>query len=53
VPGVGVLDLTAGLAIVVAAGASKAVVLDTIRGYTQGVVHLLGASGLTAQLFNL
>lgn len=52
-PGVGSVSVAAGLAIPVAAGASVAVVLSTISAYCQGVVHLLGASGLTAQLFDL
>jgi len=52
-PGVGAVSVAAGLAITVAAGASKAVVLSTISAYCQGVVHLLGAATLTAQLFDL
>lgn len=52
VAGVGSVSVASGLAIVVAAGLSKAVVLGTVSAYCQGVVHLLGASGLTAQLFD-
>lgn len=52
-PGLGVVDVSAGYAIVVAAGTSKAVVLSSISDYCQGVVHLLGAATLTAQLFDL
>ena len=52
-PGVGAVSVAAVLAITVAAGASKAVVLSTISAYCQGVVHLLGAATLTAQLFDL
>lgn len=51
-PGIGAVDVSAGLAIVVAAGASKAVVLSTISAYCSGVVHLTGAANLTAQLFD-
>lgn len=53
VPGVGVVDVSAGLAIVVGAGLSKAVVLGTVSAYCKGVVHLLGAATMTAQLFDL
>ena len=53
VPGLGLVSVSSGLNIIVAAGASKAVVLDTVRLYCQGVVTLTGASGLTAQLFDL
>jgi hypothetical protein len=52
-PGIGSVNVSAGLAIPVAAGASVAVVLSTISAYCQGVVTLTGASGLTAQLFDL
>lgn len=52
-PGVGNVDVSAGKAIVVAAGLSRAVVLSTISAYCQGVVHLTGAATLTAQLFDL
>ena len=53
VPGLGTVSVASGLAIVVAAGQSQAVVLGSVRHYCQGVVHLLGAANLTAQLFNL
>ena len=53
VPGVGSVDVSGGLAIVVAAGVSKAVVLSTISAYCSGVVHITGAPLLTAQLFDL
>lgn len=52
-PGVGSVNVSAGLNIPVAAGASVAVVLSTVIAYLQGVVTLTGASGLTAQLFDL
>lgn len=53
VPGLGNVSVAGGLAIVVAAGASVAVVLSTIKHYCQGVVHITGAATLTAQLFDL
>lgn len=53
VAGLGAVDVSAGKAIVVAAGLSVAVVLSTISLYCQGVVHLTGAATLTAQLFDL
>ncbi|MDT7834957.1 hypothetical protein [Aquabacterium sp. OR-4] len=53
VPGLGAVSVAAGLAIAVPAGESRAVVLSTVRHYCQGVVHLLGAATLKAQLFNL
>ncbi len=53
VPGVGSVDVSAGLSIPVGIGASVAVVLSTVDAYCKGVVHLTGAAGLTAQLFNL
>ena len=53
VDGIGAVTVSGGLAIAVPAGESRAVVLTTIRHYCQGVVHLLGAATLTAQLFNL
>lgn len=53
VPGVGSVSVAAGLAIAVPAGQSRAVVLSTVSAYCQGVVHLTGGAGLTAQLINL
>lgn len=52
-PGVGAVSVASGLNIPVSAGASVAVVLSTVSAYLQGVVTLTGASGLTAQLFDL
>ena len=52
-PGVGPVDVSAGLAIVLAAGVSKAVVLSSISAYCQGIVHITGAATCTAQLFDL
>lgn len=53
VPGIGSVSVAGGLAIAVPAGESRAVVLGTVKHYCQGVVHLLGAANLTAQLFDL
>jgi hypothetical protein len=53
VDGIGSVSVSAGLAIAVPAGESRAVVLSTVKHYCQGVVHLTGASTLTVQLFNL
>ena len=52
-PGLGPIDVSAGKAIVVGAGLSVAVVLGTIKGYCQGIVHITGAATLKAQLFDL
>jgi hypothetical protein len=52
VPGIGPVSVSAGLAIAVGAGLSVAVVLSTVKHYCQGVVHLTGGAGLTAQLFD-
>jgi hypothetical protein len=52
-PGLPAVSVAGGYAIVVPAGESRAVVLSTISAYCQGVVHLLGAATLTAQLFDL
>lgn len=53
VPGLGTVSVSGGLAIAVPDGESRAVVLSTVQHYCQGVVHLLGAATLKAQLFNL
>lgn len=52
VPGIGSVSVSAGLAIAVPAGESRAVVLGTVKHYCQGVVHITGAATLTAQLFD-
>jgi hypothetical protein len=52
-PGAPGISVAAGYAVVVGAGLSRSVVLSTISAYTQGVVHLLGAATLTAQLFDI
>jgi hypothetical protein len=46
------VDVSGGYDIVVAAGAIKAVKLDSIAAYLAGVVTVTGASGLTAFLTN-
>lgn len=51
--GLGSVSVSGGYAIVVPASETRAVVLSTISAYCQGVVHLLGASGLSATLFDL
>lgn len=53
IPGVGVVDVSAGKPIVVGAGLKVAVVLSTLSAYTKGVVHLTGGTGLKVQLFNI
>ena len=53
VDGVGSVSVAGGYAVAVPAGESRCVVLSTIKHYCQGVVHLLGAATLKAQLFNL
>lgn len=53
VAGLGTVDVSAGLAIVVAAGASVCVLLSSVSLYCQGVVHLKGASTLKARVFDL
>lgn len=53
VDGIGSVDVSAGLAIAVPAGASRSVLLSSIRHYLQGVVNLTGAATLKAALFNL
>jgi hypothetical protein len=53
VPGIGNVTVSGGYAIVVGAGLSVAVVLNTVSAYCAGVVHLTGAATLTAQLFDI
>jgi hypothetical protein len=54
VDGIGNIDVSAGLAIVVGAGLTVAVVLSTVRQYCQGVAHILSSgAGGTATLYNL
>jgi hypothetical protein len=51
-PGIGPVTVSGGLAIPVAAGVSKAVVLSAISAYCKGVVHITGGTGIVAQLFD-
>ena len=51
VPGVGVIDVSAGYTFAVAAGAARIVPLDTISAYLQGNVSITG-TGLVASLLN-
>lgn len=53
VPGVGPVTVSGGYDIAIADGVTVAVILGTISAYCKGVVTLTGASGATAQLFNL
>ena len=53
VPGIGVVDVSAGYAIPVTTLLSRAVMLNTINAYTKGVVTMTGASGMIAQLFDI
>lgn len=52
-PGVGTVTVSGGYDIVIANNTSQAVVLRAISDYCQGTVTLTGASGATAQLFNI
>jgi hypothetical protein len=47
------VTVSGGYDTVIANGACAAVVLGSIRDYCQGVVTLTGASGATAQLFDI
>jgi hypothetical protein len=51
--GLGVVTVSAGYSIALAAGESRAVVLGTISAYTKGVVTITGASGASLQVFDL
>lgn len=48
----GTVDVSAGLAITVAAGATKSVNLDTIAAYLAGTVAVTGGTGVIATLYN-
>lgn len=53
VSGVGTVDVSAGYAVgSVAAGVVKAIPLDSISAYLQGVIALTGGSGMIAVLLN-
>ena len=51
--GVGQVTVSGGYAISVGDGLSRAIVLRSIRAYCSGVVHITGASGMIAQLFDI
>lgn len=53
IPGLGSVDVSGGLAIVVAAGTSKSVVISKVSHYTKGVAHITGAATMLAWLFNI
>lgn len=53
VPGLGSVNVAAGLAVTLAAGEVKAVILSSIRHYLQGVVAVTGGTGIKATIFNL
>lgn len=50
VAGIGSVDVSGGLDIVIANGAEKLVRLDTIKHYLQGTIAMSGASGAKAKL---
>lgn len=52
VSGIGPVTVSAGYDIILAAGASKSVVLSTISAYCQGTVTMTGGALVTAQLFD-
>ena len=52
-PGVGPVTVSAGYAVALTAGLTKAVVLSTVSAYCQSVVHLTGGAGIEATLFDL
>lgn len=52
-PGLGSVSVASGYAIVLPAGAQKAVILSTIGKYCQGTVHLTGGALVKAQLFDI
>ena len=54
VPGVGGLDISAGYAVgAIAAGATVAIALDSIREYLVGIIAVTGGTGLVAVLLKL
>jgi hypothetical protein len=53
VDGIGPVSVSSGYAITVAAGATRAVKLKSIRKYCQGVVTLTGASGMSLTVFDI
>ena len=53
VDGLGSVSVASGLAVAVPANSVKAVRLNSVRHYCQGVVHLTGGTGLLATLYSL
>ncbi|WYK06457.1 hypothetical protein DWF04_022740 [Cereibacter sphaeroides f. sp. denitrificans] len=53
VPGIGNVDVSGGYSVgSVAAGAVRAIPLDTISAYLQGAINISGATGMVASLLN-
>jgi hypothetical protein len=53
IPGAGTIDLSAGYAVgSIAAGASKAIPLVTIREFLRGTIAITGGTGLIATLYH-
>lgn len=53
VPGIGNVDVSAGYAVgSIAAGAVRAIPLDTIAAYLSGAINISGATGIVASLLN-
>lgn len=53
VPGLGSVNVAAGYAVPVPAGATRVLKLSTISAYCVGVVHLVGGAGLEATILDL
>lgn len=53
VAGIGNVDVSAGYSVgAIAAGAARAIPLDTISAYLQGVINISGGTGLVTSLLN-
>ena len=53
VPGLGVVSVAAGYAVVVPAGETRAVILGSVSAYCQGIVTISGAATMKFTLFDL
>lgn len=53
IDGIGSVDLTGGYPIAIPAGATKGVVLSTVRNFCLGVVAIKSGTGVVASLTNL
>jgi hypothetical protein len=53
VAGIGTVDLSAGISVTVAAGATLALMLSTVSLYLSGDVTMTGGTGLTASLLEI